>query len=247
MKAAPEAQRRLLDLQGVDTAIAQVDHRRTHLPETGEARTLASQRAGLTERLVEADTILEDLKSASAKAESDIVPVRERRERDQRRVDGGELGDPKALGAMLEEIKNLDKRIGDLEMIQLEAMEEVDDAEDALDAIATEKVAVEDALRAVLGTREEKLAVLDQERVSLTAEREVLVADLPADLLDLYTKVSAKLGGMGAALLQRGRCTGCQLVANATDLIRYREAPADEVLRCEECNRILVRTDESGL
>ena len=56
-----------------------------------------------------------------------------------------------------------------------------------------------------------------------------------------------KSGGVGAALLRRGRCTGCQLEATAADLVRYRAAAADEVLRCEECNRILVRTAESGL
>mgnify|MGYP000600207635 CR=1 FL=1 len=34
---------------------------------------------------------------------------------------------------------------------------------------------------------------------------------------------------------------------DAADLVRYRHASPDEVLRCEECNRILVRTAESGL
>ena len=31
------------------------------------------------------------------------------------------------------------------------------------------------------------------------------------------------------------------------DMNRITKAPADEVLRCEECGRILVRTAESGL
>ena len=44
-----------------------------------------------------------------------------------------------------------------------------------------------------------------------------------------------------------GRCGGCQLEANTSDMNRYRAAAADEVLRCEECGRILVRTAESGL
>ena len=35
--------------------------------------------------------------------------------------------------------------------------------------------------------------------------------------------------------------------SDAADLVRYRHASPDEVLRCEECNRILVRTAESGL
>jgi hypothetical protein len=34
---------------------------------------------------------------------------------------------------------------------------------------------------------------------------------------------------------------------NASDLGVIAKAPTDEVIRCEECQRILVRTSESGL
>lgn len=53
--------------------------------------------------------------------------------------------------------------------------------------------------------------------------------------------------GFGAAELQHGRCSGCRLDANAADLRAYAAAPADQVIRCEECGRILVRTENSGL
>ena len=35
--------------------------------------------------------------------------------------------------------------------------------------------------------------------------------------------------------------------SNAHDLGVIAKAPLDEVIRCEECNRILVRTAESGI
>jgi predicted nucleic acid-binding Zn-ribbon protein len=54
-------------------------------------------------------------------------------------------------------------------------------------------------------------------------------------------------GGVGAALLQHRRCGGCQLGIDAAELATIKAAPADEVVRCEECSRILVRTAESGL
>jgi len=37
------------------------------------------------------------------------------------------------------------------------------------------------------------------------------------------------------------------LEINASELKAIREADADEVVRCEECRRILIRTAESGL
>ena len=78
-------------------------------------------------------------------------------------------------------------------------------------------------------------------------QRAELAATLPDDLVALYEKLRASSGGVGAAALHRGRCEGCHLQLNTTDLNHLRDAPDDDVVRCEECRRILIRTDESGL
>lgn len=247
MKADPDAQRRLLDLQALDTAIAQVQHRRRMLPEHAEIQRLQGERAKLAEEVVSNRTRVSDLAEESGKAEADLVPVRERKARNQQRVDGGAVTDPKSLTALLAEIEHLGHRISDLEDNQLDAMERLEAAEGALADAVRRKTALEDALRAVVARRDEALAVLAAEMGERKAERDAVARVVPADLLALYTKVADKSGGVGAALLQHGRCSGCQLQITSTDLARYRAAPADEVLRCEECERILVRTGESGL
>jgi predicted nucleic acid-binding Zn-ribbon protein len=66
-------------------------------------------------------------------------------------------------------------------------------------------------------------------------------------LLTLYDRLRAKNGGVGAAALAHGRCGGCSLELNAADLRDIVAAAADDVIRCEECGRILVRTSESGV
>ena len=67
-------------------------------------------------------------------------------------------------------------------------------------------------------------------------------------MLDAHAeRIRTRGGGVGAAELRQGRCSGCQLQITNADLMRFRAAPADEVLRCEECDRILVRTSQSGL
>jgi len=70
---------------------------------------------------------------------------------------------------------------------------------------------------------------------------------LPADLLALYDKVRAQASGIGAAMLRRGRCEGCRESLPTAELNAIRAAAPDEVIRHEECRRILVRTSESGL
>ena len=79
------------------------------------------------------------------------------------------------------------------------------------------------------------------------AERDEVAGEMPADLLALYEKLRTQHGGVGAAKLFRGRCEGCHMELNPTDIGRIREAPSDAVVRCEECRRILVRASDSGL
>ena len=119
MKAQPAAQHRLLDLQATDTAIAQLDHRRANLPETATARGLQAERARAAERVIAADTVASDADLELAKAEQDLVPVRERLARNETRVADGTVGAPKALQSMLEEITHLNRRIDELEDGQL--------------------------------------------------------------------------------------------------------------------------------
>ena len=54
-------------------------------------------------------------------------------------------------------------------------------------------------------------------------------------------------GGVGAARLYQRRCEGCRLELPPSDINRIRAAAENEVVRCEECGRILVRTPDSGL
>ena len=63
---------------------------------------------------------------------------------------------------------------------------------------------------------------------------------------EYYEKVRDR-SGTGAALLRHRRCGAFQIVLSSTDLDRVRAAAPDDVVRCEECQRILVRTPESGL
>ena len=102
----------------------------------------------------------------------------------------------------------------------------------AIDARAAELVATRDAGAGDVARQTE----------ALTAERKVTATGVPADLLALYERIRAQKGGVGAAILRARQCTGCSLQLNAADLGVIAKAPLDEVLRCEECDRILVRT-----
>nr|MDT0666854.1 C4-type zinc ribbon domain-containing protein [Micromonospora sp. DSM 115978] len=95
--------------------------------------------------------------------------------------------------------------------------------------------------------RDEALAALDAEAAARRTERDALVPKLPAPVVTLYERVRAQSSGVGAAALVRRRCQGCHLELSGGDLRAVAAAPADEIVRCEECRRILIRTPDSGL
>ncbi|MGB7964320.1 MAG: hypothetical protein WCF12_15365 [Propionicimonas sp.] len=242
MKAPAAAQRGLLDLQAIDTTIAQLEHRRRSLPERALILEGHKQRAALGESLVAARTLVSDLEAELDKAEADLVPVKERRARDQRRLDDGGVSDPKQLNALIGEIEHLLRRIGDLEDIQLEVMERLEAATGMRDSLQQERTEGEHSLRALIASRDALVADIDAQLAEQHAKQKAAVATLPADLVALYRRIANRGGGRGAAPLDGRRCGGCQLVVTATAMAGFAAAPDDEVVRCEECECILVRT-----
>jgi hypothetical protein len=247
IKADKGAQLRLLDLQTVDTTLAQLGHRRQTLPLHAAIARLRTDRAGLASDLVAADTTISDLELEQTKAESDLEPVRERLDRNQARIANGTVVDPKALSSLVEEVGHLRKRISDLEDAELEVMEQLEAAVAQREKLRDRMEEVDRDLVETSAERDRQVAALDGEIDRLRTERGEIAPLIPADLLTLYDKIGATHGGIGAAELRQRRCTGCQLEINAGDLRAFSAAAEDEVLRCEECGRILIRTPQSGL
>lgn len=246
IKAEPSDQQKLLSLQGIDTEIAQLNSRKANLPERARIATMLAERKRLLEDFTEAETRVSDLERAQAKAEADLEPVRARRARDQQRVDSG-AADPKALTGLLSEIEHLTRRIATLEDEELEVMEELERAVARFDGLKGRRGELEAEIRALMATRDKELAALDSQLQHAVAKRETVVEKLPAGLVSYYERIRDKHAGLGAAALVERRCGGCRLDLNAADVRAFVEAAPDELLLCEECGRILVRTANSGL
>ena len=78
VKAAPEAQKRLLDLAELDLLIHRLMHRRWTLPELAEYEETSARLARLATQVIAAETEAGDLAREQAKVESDVESVRAR-------------------------------------------------------------------------------------------------------------------------------------------------------------------------
>jgi len=221
-------------------------HARAHLPALTKLAGLDQAQVTLDRELALARTALSDVQREVDKAEADVQLVRARAARDQARLDSG-TGTPKDLQALQSELVSLARRQGDLEEIELEVMERAESLEADVASLETRRSALLEELAQVRAERDAACDVSDAEAADVTERRSVLVPEVGAELLALYDKIRASVGGTGASELRQRRCGGCRLELNQVDLSRIKAAPADEVIRCEECRRILVRTAESGL
>lgn len=246
MKAAHHQQQRLLDLQAIDTRLDQIQHARTHLPQLAELVELHRNAEVVGAEYVRVRTAHDDVQRELRKSDADVQQVRDRAARDEARLNSG-LGSAKDLQALQHELESLARRQRELEDLELEVMERAEALESDLAELESGRERVAAQVAALETSRDEALARLDAEAEQVAAPREALASEVGAELLALYERIRASSGGLGAAALRQRRCGGCQLELNAVDLGRIRSAAEDEVLRCEECRRILVRTAESGV
>ncbi|MEU4240987.1 C4-type zinc ribbon domain-containing protein [Actinoplanes sp. NPDC026619] len=244
MKASPEAQRRLLDLQAVDTALAQLAHRRKSLPELAEIDTVSRELSALADERARAQVAVDDIDRDITRFEKDIEQVRQRKEKDQKRLDAG--GALREIEGLQHELATLNRRQSELEDAELELMEQKETAETTLTEVTARLAAASSRREEAERRRDEALTDITKEQEFKSASRGPLAADLPADLVTLYDKIRLD-SGLGAALFRSGRCGGCRIELYGADLARVKSAAADDVVRCEECRRIMVRTTESGL
>ena len=190
---------------------------------------------------------MDDLTRDQQKADADVEQVKARRTRDQDRMDRGLISNPKDLERMQEELVSLSRRISDLEDTELEVMAQLEDAQRDRAGLVERLATLDTRIEELTTSRDAAAGETTTELASTGDRRDQVAKELPADVLALYDRIRAQKGGIAATLLRQGRCGGCRLEITAADLGAIRKASPDEVVRCEECGRILVRTAESGL
>ena len=139
MKADPAAQRRLLELQAIDTALTQLAHRRRTLPQIAELDRLGKLIGEADGERIKAQVAVDDLDRDIARMEKDVEQVRVRKDKDQTRLDAG-TGPARELEALQHELASLGRRQSELEDAELELMEQREQAESTLNS-ATAAVA----------------------------------------------------------------------------------------------------------
>ena len=231
----------LLTVQEHDLAADRLRHRLETLPERAAL-------AGVEQRLTALETVTAELRARRDDVarrqqglEDELAAVEQRITDVEKRMYSGAVTAPRELQAMQADAESLRRRRSALEDEVLEAMGEREPLDAELDERDAERAALDDEggrLRAAVAEAE---AAIERDLADELAARGAAAAGADADLLERYEELRAKLGGIGAARLENGRCGGCHLALSATELDRIKREPPDTLVLCEQCGRILVR------
>ena len=240
MKASKSAQEKLLALQALDSSLIQLDHKAKNLPVSRilDEKTIAFATA--RDLCVAAETEKSDIKHELSKSEIDVEQVVSRIERDEKRLASGQ-GSPKELEQLQHEIGSLAKRRAELEEIELEVLVRIEALDQRINSLAKERDELHEEVIKYSREKETALEEITRAINSTLNDRSALANECEPELLALYEKIRTSADGIGAARLHTGQCQGCNLTINAADLSKINALPDDEVVRCEECRRILVR------
>lgn len=231
----------LLDVQGHDTAVDQLHHRRAHLPEREQRAATAAAMTQVQAELDGARARRAAVVARQTALEETIVSVEHRIAEIDGRLYSGQVTATRDILAMTAEIESLKARRSSLEDEELAALEEeeplaaeVARLEARLEGLGDDATRLEAAIAAAEGE-------IDREAAAVLDARAVAAAAVPADLLATYERLRAALGGIGAARLVGSSCSGCHLMLPAQEVARLKREPPDALVLCDQCGRILVR------
>jgi len=244
LKAPPESQALLLELQALDTKLAQLDHRAKSLPELATLTGLSAEAEALRLTLMEQEGLAENVQLELSRIESDVALVESRIARDSERLQAS--SSVKDVAALEQELAALRKRLDDLEEIELTVMERLEEQQGAVTSTRQQLTSIRSQIGELEAARDAALATIGTERSAAADDRRVLQTQVPSELLALYEKQRGRYG-TGASLLRGGvsQASGVKLLED--ELQKIRAAAPDDVLICPSSDAILVRTDESGL
>lgn len=220
-------------------------------------QTIDSQLTKIRQRLEEIttllgeDAVIRQAKNQVAHAEAEVKTARNqlkqiedavasrstKKEQSESMLYGGKVKNPKELQDLQSESAALKRAISNLEDQQLEAMLKLEDAEEALQKLASKLAALQasDTQEKARLRGEQSSLLKDKER--LFVEREMVSVQVPPETLHRYDQLRQKKRGVAVAAISDGSCRACG--ASITPAEQQAARSPNQMVFCSTCGRIL--------
>lgn len=225
--------KRLLDIQSLDSRLAEIGRLRQKIPKEIEELDENLQRA--RRALQQAKEELDGLKLKRRRKEKDLEVEMEKVRKAQSRL--FEVKTNKEYQALLKEIEAAKKANSDLEEEILLIMEEMDQRAEALKLMEKEMDRTEKSISQKKKELQEKLMALDVEEKKAQALRREIASAVDPSWMLLYERIAKSHNGIAVVRVDGGTCQGC-FVSIPPQL--YNEIlKGREMAQCPFCQRFL--------
>ncbi|MGB3413981.1 MAG: hypothetical protein WBA28_04625 [Microbacteriaceae bacterium] len=243
MKASPKEQYKLVNLQQIDLRLMRISNDLKGLEVNPELVAARAELVRVRAQITDAVHHLEDAQSDLNKLESDVKLVDDRLDRDAKLLAGSLSA--KETQSIEAEVLSLTVRKGNLEDIQLELMQQLENAQQAhAELLVVEQQVLTEIARFGNdqgGAQNE----LETERAEVEAAREMQVSGLIPELYELYERQRQRYG-FGATELRGKLSTMAGVDLSTEDVAMILQTDLDEVVLCPESQAILIRNTPSG-
>ncbi len=237
MKLDRVGQSALLRLAEIDLEIAQIKHEITSAIESKELESLRSDLASVAGELIAARTSVENLEESQRRADDDLHLVESRIARDQERL--LQTSSPKDAQGIQSEIESLSRRKSELEDTELAVLAELEDAQKALNEISERRDQINNSMNSLQAEIQTKVDDLKSRGRKLTADKEIVVGKISADVLSAYELLAKRQIAVGQVLNRS--CTACRMGLTASAIDALTDLAEDELGYCPECQAMIVR------
>ncbi len=229
----------LLELQALDLRLGKVRARVAEFPQ---------KFAGVDARVAAARGELEQSKAAQVgtirdrkKYELDVEQWKERvrKYRDQ----SSQVKTNEAYKALQHEVEIAEAEIAKAEDRLLEQMVNAEEYDRRVKASEKRLKDTEQAANSERAGLEGEKASVEKDLAGLEAQRAAIVADIPENLLDHYSRIAKKHGGVALAELRDERCGACGMRVRPHVFQEMQRSTNEQMFHCETCTRILYYRD----
>ncbi len=228
----------LLMLQDCDFEVERLEYSKTTLPERVALTDIRERMRDMSARTAEFRVKKDAITTKQRNLQMEVNTVVARRKIFDRKMSSKKLFSTREIEAMTKEIEGLTVRAEQLQDEQFELMLDLEGLEQELGELQTEVDQLSTRSDQLLKIANSKLTSLDTKIQSSLKRRTAIEQHIPSEIIYRYDTIRMRAGGVGAARLQNGKCSGCHLIVTPASVASTRIAASVSI--CENCGRFLV-------
>jgi len=232
----------LLGLQAVDSEADALIAGRADLPQRAGLLESEAERQRIEAEVIATQGRAAELSETERRLEREVAEAVGEGQAAEDKLYSGKVKGVSELEGLQTQLESFRAKQAELEEVQLGLMETREELDGALASLAEGRTLCESHREELVRSLVEAEAAIDVRIAEVAGRRDSAAAGIAPVALQTYDRLrkSPRLGGVATAQVRGDACGRCRIPVPVMRLTRVRQDAPDDVIRCENCNRILL-------